>query len=223
MRKRRALIFDDEVAILMLLQRFLEDRGYETLVFEEPSVCPVYGQDVKSCGNLHPCADIMITDLKMPRMTGVEMLRLQAERNCRIDIRNKAVISGMLDAKEEEEVARLGCSFFKKPFRFFEIIPWLDACETRIDLDRPLGMKRQGGRVPCFKVVTCRTDRNDRDSKAFVINMSPSGICLKVNIPLSRDQIVYLGLDVPPPRRKASVRWSREIGDGFYEAGLVYC
>jgi len=90
MRKKRAIIFDDEPAILEMLERVLVRLDYDLLTFTEPVICPVYGDAACSCQNMHPCADAIITDYGLPRMNGLELFRNQIERGCRIDRRNKA-------------------------------------------------------------------------------------------------------------------------------------
>jgi len=50
MRKRRAIIFDDEPVVLLVLKDFFETRGYEVLAFREPVICPVYG-NTTGCTN----------------------------------------------------------------------------------------------------------------------------------------------------------------------------
>jgi len=42
MRKRRAIIIDNEPVVLQLLVTYLSKRGYEVLSFHEPIVCPVF-------------------------------------------------------------------------------------------------------------------------------------------------------------------------------------
>jgi CheY-like chemotaxis protein len=138
-RKRRAIIYDDNEVILEMLKSFLANRDYEVICFNEPSACPIYGEDAKSCPKTGQCADVMITDLKMPRMTGIELLRQQADRGCKLDVRNKVVISGYAGEEDFEAIRKLGCAFFKKPFELSELSEWLDECEKRIDLSLPLG------------------------------------------------------------------------------------
>ncbi len=142
MRKRRAIIYDDDPTILELLTIFFEDLEYEVIAREEPAVCPVCLDDA-TCLDRSPCGDIMITDLLMPGMTGLEMLTQQARRGCGIDIRNKAVHSGSLESGSLDDIKRIGCNFFHKPASLKELRAWVSECESRMDLSLPLGVPRR--------------------------------------------------------------------------------
>jgi YesN/AraC family two-component response regulator len=82
---------------------------------------------------------MIITDFQMPKMNGLQLLKAQTERGCKIDIRNKAVISGYIDGSNNHIMDTLGCSYFSKPFQFKELSGWLADCEKRIDLSQPVG------------------------------------------------------------------------------------
>ena len=135
MRKRRAIIFDDEPIILLVLKDFLVSRGYEVLLYDEPVECPLYnGGD--SCRSEAPCGDIVLTDYKMPRMNGIELLQAQARNGCKLTAKNKALMTGFMDERKAGEVRELGAAFFEKPLPFDVLGQWLDECEQRMDLDR---------------------------------------------------------------------------------------
>ena len=138
MRKPRALIYDDDVNVLDMLKAFLTRRGYEVLAFNEPIICPIYEKMAACCEKVYPCADITITDFNMPRMNGIQLLKFQSQRNCKIDVRNKAIISAHLADENLEVIRTLGCSFIHKPFRLSELSDWLDLCANRIDLSQPV-------------------------------------------------------------------------------------
>jgi DNA-binding NtrC family response regulator len=139
MRKLRVIIFDDEAIVLHVLKRWLSKKGYEVITFDEPTVCPILEKKTKDCMKENQCADIIITDFKMPRMNGMELLQHQSQRGCWIDIRNKAIITAYMDNEVKNAIEKLGCSFFEKPFQLSEISDWINDCEKRIDLSLPLG------------------------------------------------------------------------------------
>lgn len=222
MRKKRAILIDDEPFILDLLRKFFEDSGYEVITLSEPHACPVYadaGREV--CQSRFPCADLIITDMKMPRMSGLELLRQQREMHCKLDIRNKALISGFLSDEEEAQMRDLGCSFFRKPFRLSELVPWITECSQRMDLDTRL--QRKDIRSSCTSDVCYSPAGAGENRRGLALNMSVSGICLRLNSPLDRDQEVLLRLGHEDAEKRASVRWIRQVEAGLYEAGLSYC
>jgi CheY-like chemotaxis protein len=139
LRKLRINIFDDDVLNLKMLKFILSQRDYEILTFDRPVVCPIYSTKSEKCNSLKPCADVIITDYRMPEMNGLEMLLHQAQSGCKVDIRNKLVMSSDLDNKGREMLEELGCTFFGKPLKAKELLAWLDDCETRVDLSKPLG------------------------------------------------------------------------------------
>src|SRR5512137_1894701 len=144
MRKPRAIIFDDEIFVLNMLRDFFQMRGYEVLSFSDPTaICPLYGDGGDSCRNERPCSDVMITDFAMPGVNGVELLEFQARKGCKLDIRNKSVISGYIDDRNRQRVHDLGCNFLQKPFTLYALTEWLGACEKRIDLSVPLSTRRK--------------------------------------------------------------------------------
>ena len=140
MRKQRVIIFEDEAMILALLTSFFSKMGYEVFTYPEPVTCPLYADGADCCVKHAPCADLMITDYRMPKMNGIDLLEVQSRKGCRLDIRSKAMISGFLDEEEELQVREMGCEVFRKPFNLSELSAWVKACETRMDLSKPLGL-----------------------------------------------------------------------------------
>src|SRR5512137_1901798 len=135
MRKPRAIIFDDEIFVLNMLKDFFVVRGYEVLSFNDASdICPVYRTGGETCRNEHPCGDVMIVDFAMPGVNGVDLLELQKQRGCKLDIRNKSIMSGFIDDQNRQRVDAMGCNFIQKPFTLYALTEWLGQCEKRFDL-----------------------------------------------------------------------------------------
>jgi CheY-like chemotaxis protein len=109
MRKRRAIVFDDEPVVLLVPKDFLETRGYEVLAFSEPVICPVYG-DTAGCTNKAPCGDIILADYGMPTMTGVELFQAYARNGCKLTLKNKALLTGYMDVRKMQDIRELGNS-----------------------------------------------------------------------------------------------------------------
>ena len=136
--KIRAFVFDDNRELRSLLTSILTNRGYEVIPYEGPTYCPVYLDKKRTCPHDHPCVDIIVTDMQMPNVTGLEFIENQVEKNCRINIENVALMSGTWKEEELERIRRLGCKVFEKPFFFEQFEKWLDECEKRIDPKRKL-------------------------------------------------------------------------------------
>lgn len=138
MRKPRIIVFDDDVVIVNMLENILVARGYDVLSYTEPVVCPLYERSADSCAKLEPCADVIITDFKMPIMNGLEMLQRQTQRGCKLDIRNKIIMSGHLTENDHQIIKDLECLFLQKPFTKAELSALLSECEKRFDLSQSL-------------------------------------------------------------------------------------
>ena len=139
MRKLKIIIFDDEAIFLHMLKRWFSKKGYEVLTFIEPTGCPIHEKRTDTCMKENPCADIIITGFNMPEVNGNELLHYQAQKVCKIDKRNKAIVSGYMDDKRIKAVHESDYQYFEKPLDFTLISDWLNGCEKRIDLSQPLG------------------------------------------------------------------------------------
>jgi CheY-like chemotaxis protein len=219
MRKLRVNIFDDDISNLKMLKSFLSRRDYEIMTFDKPVVCPVNGSGSKKCNTIHPCADIIITDYEMRGMTGLEMLHRQAQSGCRVDVRNKIVMSSDLDDKGQEMLQKVGCRFFSKPLNFNELLACLDDCEKRVDLSKPLGIRRKEERYPANIDIVYAYNSSEKTYKATVINYSNSGLCLKVDMPLAERQTIVIKTELPVDCANASIRWVEKVEADFYMAG----
>jgi len=139
MRKIRIIIIDDEDVILRSLKRWLSKKFYEVLTYNNPAVCPLCEKKTKICMKEYPCTDIIFADIKMPHMSGIEFLEYQSQIGCKLDIKNKAIISGYIGDESRTAIEMLGCSYFEKPIDLSAMSDWLNKCEKRIDLSLPLG------------------------------------------------------------------------------------
>ncbi len=136
MRNSRIIIFDDDTRILDVLYIYFSVRNFEVQSFSEPVLCSTLNNS-NCC--LSPCADIIIIDLQMARINGIELLNHQAQRRCPINIRNKAIMSGAVPDEYIDKIKGLADNFFQKPFHMEKLYAWTKDCVSRSDLSQPLG------------------------------------------------------------------------------------
>ena len=75
--RARAMVLDDNYILRAIIEDVLKDRGYEVHGSVEPFFCPVLLDRSCSCSVDSHCTDIIITDLNMPGMTGLEFIENQ--------------------------------------------------------------------------------------------------------------------------------------------------
>jgi CheY-like chemotaxis protein len=136
--KIRAIVFEDDESSLKLITLVLERKGYEVIGTSDPTLCPIYSNLNQPCPHEDACGDFLLTDNRMPRMTGLDFIAAQSRRGCKGIVNNKAVISSSWTPEERKMAKALGCKIFKKPYRIKEISEWLDEAEKKISNDRKL-------------------------------------------------------------------------------------
>ena len=134
--KIRAFVIDDEEELRNIISIFLKERGYEVYEFPDPSTCPILLEKECPCPPEYACTDFIITDINMPNITGIEFIKNQKKKRCKV--KNIAIISGGWSPENEEQAKNFDCKIFKKPFNVEEFINWLKDCESRIAPNRKL-------------------------------------------------------------------------------------
>ena len=127
----RAFIFDDDAPIRSMLVGVLKQRSYEVLAFARATVCQTC-----PCSQGQVCADIIISDVSMPNLSGIQFVQHQKMVGCRNE--NILLISSTWSEENIRQARALGCYLLHKPFLFDDLTPWLDQCEKRIDPNRTL-------------------------------------------------------------------------------------
>ena len=107
----RVLVVDDEPSMRELLEIVLRREGYEVLVADN-------GRTAMAALERHPI-DLLISDIKMPDMSGVEVLR--AARSIDQDIL-AIMITAFASTETAVEALRLGAhDYISKPFKVDEL------------------------------------------------------------------------------------------------------
>ena len=134
-RRIRVLVFDDEKTVLSLMNTVLgRMRGYEVFMFEDPSYCSVYKEDKCICDDGMACADLIISDIKMPYVDGISFVQKQLSNGCKISPDNIMMISGYINSEVQTKTDGLGVSLLQKPFALSQLVEWLDEKEKTLDL-----------------------------------------------------------------------------------------
>lgn len=116
----RILFVDDDPNAGELMLRFSEEASYSCTVFRVPEMAL---EHFKNEG-----ADLIVSDLRMPKMTGIELLHAVREHTPDIPF---IIITGYANIDDAIEALRLGASdFIKKPF---------DMDELQILIEKTLG------------------------------------------------------------------------------------
>lgn len=126
----RAMIFDDEAALRRILELVCARRGYEVITFPDPEVCPLHAMPLCPCPSGTLCADIIISDINMPRVNGVDFIEALASKQCAVP--RIALMSGGWSDADRMRAARLGCQLFTKPLSIAQFEAWLDTVESII-------------------------------------------------------------------------------------------
>lgn len=132
----RVLVFDDEELVRELLQALCERQGYEVITFPHPGICPLHGKNECPCGPESFCADVIISDLQMPVVQGLDFLESLLGKGCHC--RHIALVTGSVEVQEVARAAKLGCKLFAKPFNQREISDWLDQVKRSLPANRCL-------------------------------------------------------------------------------------
>ena len=132
----RALIFDDDEVIRKILWMFFDNRGYEVFTFPHPKSCDLVDLKACLCPVSHACADLIITDLNMPFMQGLDFIEQQKNKGCKV--RNLMLMSGDITEEVRERAEMLGIKVLEKPFTIRELEAWVKAAEKNIPEDRNL-------------------------------------------------------------------------------------
>ena len=103
----RVILIDDEKSVLHALKLLLEALGYTVREFSDPESAITYVSD-------SPEADVILCDLRMPKLTGLEVLAKCKAANPELPF---VLMSGHAGDDEIETATRLGAfGFLAKPF-----------------------------------------------------------------------------------------------------------
>ena len=136
--QRRVVIFEDDNSSRKLLTAVLEKQGYEVISAADPMLCPIYAKLGETCPHEDACGDFLLTDNRMPYMSGLDFVEAQSQRGCKGIIQCKAIISASWSTYDRSRAETLGCMTFDKPYSINKLTAWMLEQEKMIPADRKL-------------------------------------------------------------------------------------
>ncbi len=128
----RTLLLEDDENMRRLLELMLKRRGHQVASYDSPLHCPLFGESSCGCDGEAPCIDFLITDNRMPGMSGMEFIQQQAQRSRQFKEQHKAIMSACWREQDKQLAIQLGFEVFRKPFNWNEFLAWLAIGEERI-------------------------------------------------------------------------------------------
>ena len=112
MQMKKILIVDDELGIRESLKLVLEDH-YPLIVTES-------GEQALECLKNDPSIGLVLLDIKMPKINGLDVLKLIKQQFPDMKI---VMVTGYRSVETAAEASRLGaCGYIVKPFKIEEIL-----------------------------------------------------------------------------------------------------
>jgi len=123
---KRILIIDDEVDMALALSESLKRCDFDPVVYHNPV------DVLASCSNINDFS-LIITDMKMPKMNGIEFLEVIRKRNIFVPV---IVITGFGTVENAVDAMKLGATdYIMKPFSFESLMQVIDRILPSEDTD----------------------------------------------------------------------------------------
>jgi len=131
----KTVVIDDDPLVLTFLKHVLQNRRYSVQTFAHPADSPLYQYKSCPCSFEGDCPDLIISDINMPLINGVDLLDFAMTKGCRC--RHLALISGQeLTEPDANRMAKYGTQFFAKPLDLGDFYFWLDRVEQDVAMLR---------------------------------------------------------------------------------------
>jgi len=125
--KGRILLFDDAPEFRELLALCLTRAGWSVVEFEDPH--DFFHETCRNCQDSECGADVLVSDVQMPKMRGTDFVSRLKELPCRIQ--KMALISAAWDDLALEYAEEAKVKAFDKSELLSEFMPWLETDEER--------------------------------------------------------------------------------------------
>ena len=124
MREPFVLLVDDETPFLEITEKRLAARNVETLT-------ATTGEECLEKLAAHETLDVVVLDMKMPGMDGMELLRILKKKHTFLEV---VILTGYGGIDSAVEATKLGAhAYLEKPYDFEKLLEVLkNAYETRL-------------------------------------------------------------------------------------------
>ncbi|MEI6786956.1 MAG: response regulator [bacterium] len=126
MNVKKALILDDDPIMLEILKKHLQVRGYDVTCYSNPALCPLF--TARSCSPDIPCPDVIVTDLVMSTVNGIQFIDEVKRKGCTTS--HVALISGLWTDVTLKWAMEFGVKVLHKPVNLQDLNDWLTAVEA---------------------------------------------------------------------------------------------
>lgn len=125
------IFVDDDDDFRKCFTEILRNRGHEVHAFENPSICPLQMMPQCRCNENERCTDMIIVDLKMPVINGIQFIKTQKDKHCKCNY--VVLISGNINEEDMLTVKSLGCHVFDKLLDIDDFLKWTDSITINPD------------------------------------------------------------------------------------------
>ncbi|MCD0167485.1 response regulator, partial [Deinococcus sp. 12RED42] len=109
------LVVDDSVSVRKALERILAPQGYAVRMADSAE---------NALLALEPLPDMILADILMPGMSGLELARILGDRQLNIPV---MLMSGIVDEVTQRDAQAAGaCGVLRKPFTPTELLPAIE-------------------------------------------------------------------------------------------------
>jgi len=118
----KVMIIDDDDAVGKTLKKIIQFAGHDCEIFQKP----VEGLASYKSGDF----DVVLTDIRMPEMDGIEVLERIREHNPKAYV---IIMTGFADLDNAIEANNKGSyAFFRKPFEIKKVLATLSRIEKEL-------------------------------------------------------------------------------------------
>jgi len=125
-KKLKVVIFEDGQATLNRFKEVFKFKGHDVLSYSASTSCPLFKDTQCDCPKDSPCADVVVADMAMKHMSGLEFFEHQRKRGCKTPDGNKLLLVDEITADQKRAISNLGCGFIKKPCNEYDLANWME-------------------------------------------------------------------------------------------------